>query len=296
MRLRTKLLMMLGIAVLTILMLSTTAFADDVYTGVVTGSVVNVRDTPSVNGKWLLGLSKNAKIIIMSQEGNWYKVGYKGTTGYVSADYVKPYCGGEGNYGYGVVTGSIVFMRSKPDTSGIQVATLSEGVNVKIVAIEDGWYKVKYGKFTGYMHPDYVEPIKVSVAPTVSSFSSSQGQKIVSMAKNYIGIKYVWGGTTPSVGFDCSGFTQYVFAKCGYTLKNRTQQYTNGTSVSYRNLKPGDLVFFATNGNGRISHVGIYVGNGTFIHAPKPGSYVKISSMAYGSYYQRTFVCARRIV
>ena len=157
---------------------------------------------------------------------------------------------------------------------------MSEGVNVKIIAIEGGWYKVKYSSFTGYMHPDYVEPVKVSVAPAVSPVSLTEGQRIVAMAKKYLGYPYVWGGATPSVGFDCSGFTQYVFAKCGYTLNYRTQQYRNGTSVSYSNLQPGDLVFFATKMDGKISHVGIYVGNKSFIHAPRTGSYIKITTMA----------------
>ena len=296
MRLRTKLLMMMGVVIITVLMLSTTAFADDVYSGVISGTIVNVRETPSVNGKWMISISKGVNVIIISHEGNWYKIGYNGTIGYVSADYVILYSSGEHSYGYGVVTGSIVYMRSEPSTSGIQVAVLSEGVNVKITSVTDGWYGVKYGDFTGFMHPDYLEPVKVSTVATVSSVQLSEGQRIVSMAKRYLGYAYVWGGTSPSTGFDCSGYTQYVFAKCGYTLNYRTQQYKNGISVSYSNLKPGDLVFFATSGNGSISHVGIYIGNGYFIHAPKPGDVVKISSMAYGSYYYGTYVCARRII
>lgn len=123
--------------------------------------------------------------------------------------------------------------------------------------------------------------------------STSGNSSIVETAKQYLGVPYVWGGTSPS-GFDCSGFTQYVFKQCGYSLSRvASDQYSNGIYVSYSNLQSGDLVFFertyATNG---ISHVGIYIGDGQFIHCANGG--VKISSLSE-TYYSSRYYGACRI-
>jgi cell wall-associated NlpC family hydrolase len=113
---------------------------------------------------------------------------------------------------------------------------------------------------------------------------------VVGIAMQYLGIPYVWGGSTPS-GFDCSGFVMYVYAQMGVSLPhNAAMQYGHGVPVSYDQLEAGDLVFF----NG-LGHVGIYIGGGQFIHSPHTGDVVKISSLS-DSWYSATFYGARRIL
>jgi peptidoglycan DL-endopeptidase CwlO len=115
---------------------------------------------------------------------------------------------------------------------------------------------------------------------------------ILATSKSLMGVPYVWGGTTPS-GFDCSGYTKYVFAKNGITLPRiSSDQYKVGRYVAFASLKPGDLVFFSLNNNGQVSHVGIYIGNGQFINATTSKG-VTISS--FTSYWKNIYVGAKRV-
>jgi peptidoglycan DL-endopeptidase CwlO len=126
-----------------------------------------------------------------------------------------------------------------------------------------------------------------SEAPTGAPPSQYGG--VVGVAMQYLGIPYRWGGSSPSTGFDCSGFTMYVFSQVGVSLPhNAAMQYGMGSAVSRGELAPGDLVFF----NG-LGHVGIYIGGGQFIHSPHTGDVVKISSIT--GWYADTWVGARRL-
>jgi cell wall-associated NlpC family hydrolase len=127
-----------------------------------------------------------------------------------------------------------------------------------------------------------------------STFSGGGGNPaghaggVVGVAMRYLGVPYRWGGASPSTGFDCSGFTMYVFAQVGISLPhNAAMQYNMGSPVGREFLAPGDLVFF----NG-LGHVGIYIGGNQFIHSPHTGDVVKISAMT--GWYSSTYVGARR--
>jgi peptidoglycan DL-endopeptidase CwlO len=114
--------------------------------------------------------------------------------------------------------------------------------------------------------------------------------RIVHFARRYLGVRYVWGGTSPASGFDCSGFTRFVYAHFGRSLPHYSgAQWGLGRPVSRVGLRPGDLVFFSG-----LGHVGLYIGGGRFIHAPHTGASVEIDSLnsSYGAGYDG----ARRIV
>jgi peptidoglycan DL-endopeptidase CwlO len=124
-------------------------------------------------------------------------------------------------------------------------------------------------------------------APTGAPPSQYGG--VVGIAMQYLGIPYRWGGSSPSTGFDCSGFTMYVFSQVGVSLPhNAAMQYGYGSAVSRSELQPGDLVFF----NG-LGHVGIYIGGNQFVHSPHTGDVVKVSSIT--GWYEDTWYGARRL-
>ena len=129
--------------------------------------------------------------------------------------------------------------------------------------------------------------------PTVRT--GDDASDLIMNAMGLLGVAYHFGGNSPTKGLDCSGFMQYIFRQSmGITLpRNSRQMATVGEAVSRSNMQPGDLVFFNPQGGG-ISHVGMYIGNGKMIHAPRTGKNIEITSIEQG-YWARAFVTARRV-
>ena len=127
----------------------------------------------------------------------------------------------------------------------------------------------------------------------IAKTNSNSGKKIVKTARRYVGVPYRWGGESLRTGFDCSGFTMVVYRLNGLDLpRSSRQQWKVGKKIDRRQLQKGDLVFFATSGGSRISHVGIYTGNNTFLHAPRRGSRIKTSSLS-SQYFRIRYMGAR---
>lgn len=140
----------------------------------------------------------------------------------------------------------------------------------------------------------YVAPQAAQNNVQINEAVSEKAKAVLAEADKYIGVKYVYGGTTPN-GFDCSGFVQYVFKNCGISLNrtSRDQFAKDGVSVSKAELQPGDLVFFGTGGT--VSHVGLYVGDGQMIHSPSTGKTVCYTSIE-SNYYKSRYMGAKRVL
>ncbi len=310
----------LMIATLVGIMAMTASASDEIKTaiGIVDASALRLREKATTSSSTIGTAYRDDYVVVLASEGDWYKVIYNLRVGYMHSDYLTIKERENVELGYGEINCSRVNMRGKPNTSSTIIDQLSGGEEAYIIGFNCGWYKVKYDGQTGYIRSDLLDLTEIPYENTGSSNSpkyfkggdpigggnsggsgnsgsTTAGQVIVDKAKQYLGVPYVWGGSSPS-GFDCSGFTQYVMRACGYSInRTATAQLSNGTSVSYSNLQPGDLVFFERtyNTDAPASHVGIYVGGGEFIHA---GSYgVTISSLS-SDYYASRYVGARRIV
>ena len=248
---------------------------------------LNLRSEASTDAAVLATLDYGTQVDVLSpsDDGTWHKVTYNGMTGYMSGDYLQV----TEEQLYGQVMDGPLNIRSGPGTEYGTVGSLSTGTIVEIeelVGGYGGWYKIEQG----YVSSDYVAQVDASVAA-----SSGKGSQIAQYALQYVGCPYVYGGSSPS-GFDCSGFTTYVMKHFGYSI-NRTAsgQMDNGTSVSKSQLQPGDLVFFNSgNSSKRATHVGIYTGNGQFVHASTSTTGVIVSDLN-SSYYSSTYVGARRL-
>ena len=193
---------------------------------------------------------------------------------------------------YGIVTASLLNLRSGATTSSKVLAQIPYGQNVTIKWLESGWAKVSYMGIDGYVSLDYITVMQGQM-PNRSDAVSSKGQAVVELAKKYLGKPYVYGASGPN-SFDCSGFVYFIYKQMGVTLNRvAADQMTNGTWVPKNALQPGDIVGFQ-NRSGYINHVGIYVGNGMMIHSPQTGDVVKYESVVTGNYANR-LTCGRRI-
>ncbi len=223
-------------------------------------------------------------------------------------------------------------VRKGPSTSEKMVDLLDKGDIVTILEETNEWYKIEHGNIKGYVSKTLITLIEEKESVSSRSLaeertpeskttaeklqenmqeeiqkneqtnikdetSSIDGQQVVALAKKYIGYPYVSGGKTPESGFDCSGFTRYVFKNFGYTLSSISYEQTSiGTEVTRENLQPGDLILFYNESKTKIGHTGIYIGNGEFIHAANAKRGVVCDNLNTLSYYNERFVTARRIV
>ncbi len=274
-----------------VLLLTASALAAEgdlaIAVGATTGSSLRLRAEASTSSSIVTTLDKSVAVAILDDSvDGWYEISFNGNTGYVSADYLVI---DQDNIfeSYGRVNADGVNLRSEASTDGDIVTTLDDGTVVTVNGFEDGWFSItcKYGT-EGYIRSDFLD----------LTASSSSTSSIADYAKQYLGTRYSYGGASPS-GFDCSGFTMYIYKQFGYSLPHSaTSQWQSGIGTrvySISELQPGALVFFndpSRNAGKACSHAGIYVGGGQFIHSSSSRSNGVIISDLTSGYYNTYFV------
>ena len=276
--------------------------------------------TPVINSLVINTMEDEAKIEVTSEVNGWSYITSGDIKGWVRTETIvekdKEEVEENSSQKMGYISGASVNFREEANTSSNIISKLTRNTQVRILRTEDGWSKIEYNGTKGYVSNQYISDKKVETTSRSSvnrtakktttntyvdepdtdtaSQGNATGSEIVAYAKKYLGYKYVYGGSTPS-GFDCSGFTSYVYKHFGYSL-NRTSsaQASNGKAVSKSNLQVGDIICFArSSGSKTIGHVGIYIGGGQFIHAANSRKGVIISNVDGAGFY---YVCARRII
>ena len=288
-------------------------------TGKINVSYVNVRSGAGNQYSVKTVASYGMKVTLLNKSGGWCNVQLSnGTTGWIYQKYIDfGNANNEENNNSNNISDEITSsngkvtcyanlnVRSGPSTSYSIKAKLTHGQVVKLIDKSNGWYKVKLSDGTiGWVKDDYIKITTESTTNTGSNTnnggstnnSNSYRSAVVNLAYSLLGQPYVWGGNGPN-GFDCSGFTRYVYLHAeGKSIPRVSyEQAKIGKFISRGNYLPGDLLYFATTGTGSTSHVGIYVGNNMFIHASGSASNpdkVKLSSLE--GYYGRVLLGARR--
>ncbi len=237
------------------------------------------------------GSCKQGDILrITGVSGQWLRVEFQDYSGYVQGANVEL---GHAEDEYGIcdtmcfVTKDL-WMYSSPDMAEeqqLRYCSLGERLEV-LNSEEDGLYKVRIDGIVGYASSS-----SLVCYPTAEN---GAGAEIVARALTFTGTPYVYGGTSPS-GFDCSGFVYYLYQGAGYNITRRASTiWYDGYSISLDALKAGDPVFFSNSYSSSIEHVGIYVGEGKFIHSPSTGKTVQLDTLESG-YYAREYYGAVRI-
>ena len=185
----------------------------------------------------------------------------------------------------------------------------AKGIDAYYFLHESGLYKVRFGNHTTYAAAReeaermqnqrlidsffIVFPENYAAAEILRTGQGNLRSELVNTARRFLGVPYRWGGEDRDNGFDCSGLTMVSYRLNGLNLpRNSRSQFQAGRYISKKDLQKGDLVFFATKGGNRVTHVGMYVGDGNFIHAPRTGKTVRIASLS-SRFFRQTYVGAR---
>lgn len=270
---------------------SVSALATSIGGASISSDSIKLRTEPNPSAP-VLGMSPQGSVVVVGEKvsDNWFKVVYRGATGYMTSESLNFSENLEGEFGKGTIFGDNVPLLDDANINSNVVGTFNNGTEMQVLGVCGNWYKVNCGSQTGYVFSDYF-----SLNGGVSElYVSPDGQLIVDTAMKYLGVPYVWGGTTAK-GFDCSGLVYYVYKECGYNISRTAADiYENGTYVEKENLQVGDPICFSSSSQS-IGHVGIYIGDGQFIHASSGSGCVIISDLS-DNYYAARYVGARHII
>ena len=312
-------ILVLAIAVAAIAVMTVLANATELKTGIgiVNARSLRLRSAASTESEVISTASRNDAVVIIREVGDFYLVNYNLDIGYMHKDYVTFKEKENVKIGYASFdSGSNV--RSGPSTDSSVLAQAPKGETCFVIGFNCTWYKVSYNGQIGYVRSDLLTLLEMPYENAGSkgntykesgkskssggsgssgSSGSTEGERIANYALRFLGYSYVYGGASPSTGFDCSGLTSYVAKQFGYSIgRTANDQLSAGTYVSRSDLRPGDIVLFERtySSSEKATHAGIYIGDGKFVHAANSRSGVVVTSLS-SDYYSSRFICGRRL-
>ena len=266
---------------------------------VISSGNLNIRQEASTDSEVVGILTNHNACELLEDAGDWYKVTSGKVTGYVSKQYLV--IGDEAEAiaeqeikTVATVNTETLNVRAEKSTEAAVLSQVGNSEAFTVNSVADGWVEISVDDSVGYISQDYVTLAQaLPTAKTIEQVKYGDGvsdvrASVVSYALQFVGNRYVWGGTSLENGVDCSGFTMRILGKYGISLPHSSKaQPSYGTKISASEAKPGDLFFY---GSGRsISHVAIYIGNGQIVHASNKRDGIKVSNA-----YYRNPICVAR--
>lgn len=266
---------------------------------VISSGNLNIRQEASTDSEVIGILTNHNACELLEDAGEWYKVTSGKVTGYVSKQYLVTGDEAESIAEQEIKTVATVNtetlnVRAEKSTEAAVLSQVGNSEAFTVNSVADGWVEISVDDSVGYISQDYVTLAQaLPTAKTIEQVKYGDGvsdvrASVVSYALQFVGNRYVWGGTSLEKGIDCSGFTMRILGKYGISLPHSSKaQPSYGKKISASEAKPGDLFFY---GSGRsISHVAIYIGNGQIVHASNKRDGIKVSNA-----YYRNPICVAR--
>lgn len=266
---------------------------------VISSGNLNIRQEASTDSEVIGILTNHNACELLEDAGEWYKVTSGKVTGYVNKQYLVTGDEAEAIAEQEIKTVATVNtetlnVRAEKSTEAAVLSQVGNSEAFTVNSVADGWVEISVDDSVGYISQDYVTLAQaLPTAKTIEQVKYGDGvsdvrASVVSYALQFVGNRYVWGGTSLENGVDCSGFTMRILGKYGVSLPHSSKaQPSCGTKISASDAKPGDLFFY---GSGRsISHVAIYIGNGQIVHASNKRDGIKVSNA-----YYRNPICVTR--
>lgn len=258
---------------------------------VISSGNLNIRQEASTDSEVIGILTNHNACELLEDAGEWYKVTSGKVTGYVNKQYLVTGDEAEAIAEQEIKTVATVNtetlnVRAEKSTEAAVLSQVGNSEAFTVNSVADGWVEISVDDSVGYISQDYVTLAQaLPTAKTIEQVKYGDGvsdvrASVVSYALQFVGNRYVWGGTSLENGVDCSGFTMRILGKYGISLPHSSRaQPSYGTKISASEAKPGDLFFY---GSGRsISHVAIYIGNGQIVHASNKRDGIKVSNAYY---------------
>ncbi|PGA04925.1 SH3 domain-containing protein [Bacillus toyonensis] len=285
-------------------------------TYVVNATSLRVRTGPAAYHSVIGGVLNGTTLNVVGSEGSWFKVNYQGKTGFVSSEFVKFVKGGtatpeqpkqpekpnQGAIGDYYINASALNVRSGEGTNYRIIGALSQGQKVQVISENSGWSKINYNGQNGYIGTRFLSKTPVGGAVDKpnnnnnnqnnnnqnnnTGNNSGDTSSLLAYAKSMQGVPYVWGGTSAN-GVDCSGYIYHVFKKFGHNISRQSVAGYWSSLPKTSSPQPGDLIYFQNTYKAGPSHMGIYLGGGSFIQSGDKG--VAIASLS-NSYWKSHFL------